>query len=151
MTIAIGSDHGGFELKEILVDFLKEKGYKVKDFGTHSRESCDYPRFSYDVASGVAKESYKKGVLICKSGIGSAIAANKVPGIRAAVCNSKEEAELSRKHNDANIIVFGSKFISSEDAKKILTVWLTTEHEGGRHKRRVDQIKEIEKKISEEK
>jgi len=150
MNIAIGSDHGGFELKKILSDFLRENGHSVDDRGTYTPASCDYPDFSYDVAVKVAHRQAARGVLICKSGIGSSIVANKVPGARAAVCNSEEEATLSREHNDANIIVFGSKFVSAEDARKILGVWLTTEHLGDRHKRRVDRIGEIEKKILEE-
>jgi len=149
MKIAIGSDHGGFELKKELVEFLKNNGHNVKDFGTHTAESCDYPKFSYCVANAVTKGEFARGVLICKSGIGSNIVANKVPGIRAAVCNSEEEARLSREHNDANIIVFGSKFVSAQDAKNILKIWLSTEHVGERHKRRIDQITEIERKIME--
>ena len=149
MKIAIGADHGGFELKKILVEFLKNKKHQIDDQGTYSEESCDYPKFSYEVALRVAKGEVERGVLVCKSGIGSSIAANKVPGARAAVCNRAEEAGLSREHNDANIIVFGSKFISPDEAKKALEVFLQTEHAGGRHKRRVDQIKDNEKKIAE--
>lgn len=150
MNIAIGSDHGGFELKKVLSGFLKENGHSVDDRGTYTPDSCDYPDISYDVAVKVAHRQVDRGVLICKSGIGSNMVANKVPGARAAVCNSLGEATLSREHNDTNIIVFGSKFVSAEEAKKILAVWLITEHLGGRHKRRVDRIGEIERKILEE-
>lgn len=150
MKIAIGSDHGGFDLKRTLAEFLKKKGHNVEDCGTYSPGPCDYPQFAFEVAVRVGDRRAEKGVLICKSGIGTAIVANKVPGVRAAVCNSEEEAKLSREHNDANIIVFGSKFISAEGAGKALSIWLNTEHAGGRHKKRVDQIAEIEKRILEE-
>jgi len=149
MNIAIGSDHGGFELKSALIGFLKDEGHEVKDFGTHSVESCDYPKFSYEVALSVAKKEFERGILVCKSGIGSSMVANKVPGIRAAVCNSVEEARLSKEHNDTNVIVFGSKFVTVANAKKALTAWLIAEHTEDRHKRRINQIKEIERKLSE--
>ena len=144
MKIAIGADHGGYKIKEFLAKYLKKKGHAVKDFGTYSLESCDYPVFSYEVAREVAKGAAKRGILICKTGIGSAIAANKVKGARAAVCNSMLAAQMSRRHNDANILVFGSRFVSVSKAAKIAGVWLKTEFEGGRHKRRVDEIKDIE-------
>jgi RpiB/LacA/LacB family sugar-phosphate isomerase len=147
--IAIGADHGGFELKKVLVQFLTEQGYEVLDVGTHSSASCDYPQFSYAAARAVAEKTATRGIVICKSGIGASIVANKVPGARAAVCNSEDEAVLSREHNDANIIVFGSMFVPPENAKAILVRWLATEHLGGRHKRRVDQITDIEQQIVE--
>ena len=150
MKIAIGSDHGGFDLKRTLTEFLKKKGHNVEDCGTYSPGPCDYPQFALEVAARVGDRRAERGVLICKSGIGSSIVANKVPGVRAAVCNSEEEAKLSREHNDANIIVFGSKFIYADKAEKALSIWLNTEHAGGRHKKRVDQIAEIEKRILEE-
>jgi ribose 5-phosphate isomerase B len=149
IKIAIGADHGGFALKKVLVDFLKQQGHEVLDVGTHSSGSCDYPQFSYAAARAVAKKTATWGIIICKSGIGASIVANKVPGVRAAVCNSEEEAVLSREHNDANVIVFGSTFVSAEDAKTITARWLSTEHLGGRHKKRVDQITDIEKQITE--
>jgi len=144
MKIAIGSDHGGFKLKEYLVKYLRKKGHTVKDFGTYSKQSCDYPVYSYKVAKAVSSGKAKTGILVCKTGIGSAIVANKVKGVRAAVCNSLLSAEMSRRHNDANVLVFGSRFVNMKNASRITQLWLKTKFEGGRHKRRVDEIKDIE-------
>ena len=144
MKIAIGSDHGGFKLKEYLVKYLRKKGHTVKDFGTYSTGSCDYPAYSYKVAKAVSTGKTKTGILVCKTGIGSAIVANKVKGVRAAVCNSLLSAEMSRRHNDANVLVFGSRFVNMKNASRITQLWLKTKFEGGRHKRRVDEIKDIE-------
>ena len=146
MKIAIGADHGGYRLKEELKKFLKTKGHKVIDFGTHSKESCDYPEFSFAVARSVAGKKTKYGLIVCKSGIGSAIAANKVKGARAAVCNNQLSAKLSREHNDANVCVFGSRFVKAKDAKRIISLWLRTRFSKGRHARRVGQIIKFEKK-----
>lgn len=150
MEIAIGADHGGYELKERLSKFLRKKGYRVSDFGTKSRESCDYPPIGYKVARGVSSGRFDRGVLICKTGIGSAIVGNKVPGVRAAVCHTKEAARYSREHNDLNLIVFGARFISPKRAKEVLLLWLNTPFLGGRHKRRVGQIGKIEKRLKRE-
>ncbi len=147
MKIAIGADHGGFELKEKLVKFLKNKGYQVKDFGTFSAQSCDYPPISYEVAKEVSLKKADRGVLICKTGLGMAMVANKLPKVRAAVCHNLKLAVSSREHNDANILVYGSLFIKGNLAKKILAVWLKTPSLGQRHKRRVKQIESIEKKL----
>jgi ribose 5-phosphate isomerase B len=147
MRITIGADHGGFELKEKLVKFLKDNGHKVKDFGTFSAVSCDYPPIGYKVAREVALKKAERGVLICKTGIGLAIVANKLPGIRAAVCHDTKSAISSRTHNDTNILVFGALFIKENWARKILEIWLKTPALGGRHKRRVKQIESMENKL----
>ncbi len=147
MKIAIGSDHGGFELKKDMVDFLKAWHYKIKDFGTKSAERCDYPSIGYKVALGVAAGKFERGILICKSGIGMCIVANKMHGIRAALLSDVENARLSREHNDANVAIFSGKSMTISKAKKILDVWLSTPFEGGRHLKRIKQISVIEKKI----
>lgn len=143
--IIIGSDHGGFALKEKIKSCLIKKGYQVKDAGCFSEESCDYPEFAYGVAKGVSDGKFPKGILICKSGIGNSIAANKLPRVRAALCYNVKAAQLSRRHNDANVLVLGSLFVSEKLAKKIVGVWLKEEFEGGRHLRRIKQISAIEK------
>ena len=147
IKIAVGSDHGGFDLKKDIVNFLKAWHYKVKDFGTKSAERCDYPSIGYKVALGVAAGKFERGILICKSGIGMCIVANKVHGIRAALLSNTESARLSREHNDANVAIFSGKSMTIGKAKKILDAWLSTPFEGGRHLKRVKQIREIEKKI----
>ena len=146
-TILIASDHGGFALKESLKPYLENKGFDVRDLGAFSEESCDYPEFAYCLASKIGKGKFKRGILICKSGIGNSIVANRVPGARAALCVNEKCARLSRAHNDSNILVLGSFFVSVNQAKKITDIWLKTKFEGGRHKRRLNQIKEIERKI----
>jgi RpiB/LacA/LacB family sugar-phosphate isomerase len=146
MKIFIGADHRGYLLKGEIKSILNELGHEVVDVGSHERERiCDYPELSYKVALEVAKNDYARGILICMTGIGHTIAANKVPGAYAALCYNKEAAALSREHNDANILVLGAKFTASEEMKAIVTVWLDTEFAGGRHLRRVRQIKSIER------
>ena len=146
--VAIGADHGGFELKAKLVALLRARGYEVADLGTHSPQPCDYPAVGYKVAAAVASRKFDRGVLLCKSGIGIAIAANKVPGIRAGVCHDAFDAERSRAHNDANVLVLGAEKLSEPKAKRILETWLATPFEsGGRHERRVKQIATIEQKL----
>ncbi|MBU3911298.1 MAG: ribose 5-phosphate isomerase B [Candidatus Omnitrophica bacterium] len=145
MRIAIGADHGGFELKEAIVKFLKKKGHAVKDFGAFSNQSCDYPIIGYKVAKVVAKKGFPRGIVICKTGIGMSMAANKVKGIRAALCSSVDIARSSRLHNDANVLVFAANIVNASKAKKIAAVWLSTPSLGGRHRRRVNQIKKIDK------
>jgi ribose 5-phosphate isomerase B len=146
--IAVGADHGGFALKAKLVALLRSKGLEVADLGTHSSEPCDYPRIGYKVASAVASGRFARGVLLCKSGIGIAITANKVPGIRAAVCGDVFDAERSRGHNNANILVLGAEKLSEPRAKRIVETWLATPFEsGGRHERRVRQIAAIERAL----
>lgn len=138
--IAIGADHAGFELKEHLKKWLSENGHQTRDFGTFSTESADYPDFAHPVAVAVAKGEYDLGLLICGSGNGVAITANKHPGIRAAICWKEELAALAREHNDANILCLPARHISTEQAEKITDQFLNSSFEGGRHARRVDKI-----------
>lgn len=145
--IAVGADHGGVELKAALISLLQAKGLEVADLGTHSTTPCDYPQIGHKVASAVAQGVFERGILLCKTGIGIAIAANKVPTIRAAVCADTFDAKRSRSHNDANVLVIGAEKLSVTHAKRIVTTWLDTPFEsGGRHERRVRQIAAIEKK-----
>ncbi|MFA5096392.1 MAG: ribose 5-phosphate isomerase B [Candidatus Omnitrophota bacterium] len=146
-NILIAADHGGFALKEELKAYLKHKGFDVEDLGAFSEERCDYPEFAYRLASKVGKSKSRRGILICKSGIGNSIVANRVPGARAALCHNEKCARLSREHNDSNILALGSLFVRPSQARKITDVWLTTQFEGGRHRRRLNQIKAIEQKI----
>lgn len=149
MKIAIGSDHGGYELKNKIIEFLKEEKYTLQDLGTHSKESCDYPMIGFEVAKVVSQGKVDRGILICKTGVGMAIIANKLHGVRAAACYDVDIAKSSREHNDCNIIVLAANYTDFRHAKEILKVWLTTEHAGERHARRVKQIKEIESKLKE--
>ena len=145
--VAIGADHGGFTLKAKLITLLQSKGFEVADLGTHSPAPCDYPPIGAKVASVVARGAFDRGILLCKSGIGIAIAANKVPGIRAAVCADTFDAERSRCHNDANILVIGAEKVSQATARRIVERWFATPFEsGGRHERRVRQIEAIERR-----
>ncbi len=144
--VAIGADHGGFKLKEMLKTFLEKKGYKLNDLGAHSDKSSDYPLLGYKVAEEVSKGKAERGILVCKSGIGMAIIANKVKGVRSAVCNNIRQAKSSRLHNDTNVLSLAAEYIGPNTAKKITAAWLTTETEGGRHKRRVLQIKRLERR-----
>jgi RpiB/LacA/LacB family sugar-phosphate isomerase len=145
--IVIASDHAGFGLKEKLKPYLEKKGFKIKDLGTGSKDSCDYPEFAYSLARAISQGKYKRGILICKSGIGNSIVANRLPAVRAALCYNVKAARLSREHNDSNVLVLGSLFVNLNLAKKITGVWLNTEFKGGRHQRRLNQIKRIEKEI----
>lgn len=142
MIIAMGSDHAGYNLKEEIKAYLLEKGHTVKDCGTDSTESCDYPVFGRAAAEVVREEEAERAIVICGSGIGISIAANKVPGIRCALCSEPLSAELSRRHNNANAIAMGARLIGSDMAKRIVDVFLSTEFEGGRHQRRIDKIEE---------
>ncbi len=144
MKIAIGADHAGFLLKERLRDKLLRDGHHVVDYGTHSAESTDYPDYAEPVARDVASGEADRGVLICATGIGMSIAANKVPGVRAALGTSEEEVRLVRGHNDANILTLGGKFIDPAQAEKLLDVFLSAQFEGGRHARRVAKIGRME-------
>jgi len=146
-NIVIASDHGGFSLKEKIKPYLSKLGFKVKDLGTYSEESCDYPELAYALAKDVSRGKYKRGILICKSGIGNSIVANRVPGVRAALCYNVKAAKLSRQHNDSNVLALGSIFVNAGLAKKIIKTWLETKFEGGRHQRRINLIKQIERKI----
>mgnify|MGYP004468531185 FL=1 len=144
MKIAIGNDHTAVKLKTHIKNFLENKGYDVTDFGTSSEERTDYPLYGYKVARAVANKEFDFGILICGTGIGISLAANKVKGIRAAVCSEPYSAKLSRAHNNANIIAFGSRVVGSSLAEMIVEEFLTAEYEGGRHRKRIDMISEIE-------
>jgi len=148
MKIAIASDHAGFELKEKIKQYLKQLGHEHKDFGNHSKESVDYPDFALKAAECVAKKECDRGILVCGSGIGMCMSANKVPGIRAAACYNTEMARLSREHNDSNVLTVGARLTDEKTVKEIVRVWLTTEFAGERHLRRVNKMKDIEKKYS---
>ncbi|AXQ79208.1 ribose 5-phosphate isomerase B [Streptococcus chenjunshii] len=144
MRLAIGSDHVGLELKPIIIDYLQELGHEVVDFGPYSGERADYPSYGKKVAEEVAAGKFDLGVLICGTGVGISIAANKVKGIRAVVCSEPYSAKLSRQHNNTNILAFGARVIGPELAKMIVKEWLEAEFEGGRHAKRVDMIKAME-------
>ncbi|HSU27666.1 MAG TPA: ribose 5-phosphate isomerase B [Chitinophagaceae bacterium] len=138
--IAIGSDHAGYDIKEDLISFLESKELPYKDFGTHSKDSVDYPDFAHPVAEAVASGDFAFGILTCGSGNGVAITANKHPEIRAALCWGEEIAKLAREHNDANILCIPGRFVREGDAEKMLAIFITTDFEGGRHSRRVEKI-----------
>jgi len=140
LKVAIGCDHGGLDLKNKIVDYLKSNGFDFKDFGTFSQESCDYPKVAKEVAVEVSQKNFDRGILVCGSGIGMSIAANKVKGIRAALCWNLATAELSRQHNDANILCLGERVTEENLALEMVDLWLKTDFEGGRHKTRVDMI-----------
>ena len=142
--IAIGSDHAAYDFKIEIVNYLKEKGYECKDFGSEANVRADYPDYARLVAKSIQSGESDRGMLFCGTGIGMSIAANKVKGIRAAVCTEALSAELSRKHNNANILCLGARMTGIELAKRIVDVWLETEFEGGRHQTRVDIISSIE-------
>ncbi|MGO9640104.1 MAG: ribose 5-phosphate isomerase B [Candidatus Acidiferrales bacterium] len=144
--VAIGSDHGGFELKEQLKVHLREWGYPVNDLGTDSTAAVDYPDFAEAVAYAVVSGDAWRGIIIDSAGIGSSIAANKVPGARAALCYDRATARNSREHNDANVLSLGARLISPETAREIVAVWLETPFAGGRHQKRVDKIIGIERR-----
>lgn len=139
-TLAIGSDHAGFEYKQALKKWLEKNGYTVKDFGAHSTDSADYPDFAHPVAEAVEAKKSDLGILLCGSANGVAITANKHQGIRAALCWTEEVAELARQHNNANVVCIPARFVSYELAEKILDRFLHSSFEGGRHQRRVDKI-----------
>ncbi|MBN1502422.1 ribose 5-phosphate isomerase B [Candidatus Woesearchaeota archaeon] len=141
--IYLGSDHGGFKLKESIKSFLDNKNIKYEDMGTHNEESCDYPDIAKIVANQVAEKN-ALGILVCGTGIGMSIAANKIKGIRAALCHNEYTAEMARKHNDANILCLGGRVLQKDIALKIVDIFINTEFDGGRHKRRVDKIMEIQ-------
>ena len=143
MIISAGADHGGFELKDKLVAMLRKEGYEVIDNGTNSPESVDYPDFAQAVARDILEKRAETGLLVCGSGIGISIAANRFKGIRAALVTNEDSARLSRQHNNANIIALGGRFTSYEDAEKWLKIFLSTPFEGGRHERRIEKIDNI--------
>lgn len=140
LKIAIGADHGGFALKEKIVEYLKSKNIEYKDFGCFSMDSCDYPEYAKIVANEVAKGVFNRGILVCGSGIGMSIAANKTKGIHAALCWNEATATSARTHNNSNVLCLGERQIGIDMGLKIVDIWLNTEFEGGRHQKRVDMI-----------
>ncbi|HHY32280.1 MAG TPA: ribose 5-phosphate isomerase B [Firmicutes bacterium] len=147
MRIVIGSDHGGFDLKEDIKAYLAELGHECVDYGTHSKEPVDYPDFAFLVAEAVARGLFERGIIVDGAGVGSAMAANKVPGVRCAPCQDIYTARNSREHNDANVLALGDRVIGKGVAREIVKVWLATEFAGGRHLRRVEKIMEIERRF----
>jgi len=143
--IVIGCDHAAVQMKNNVINHLKSQGYDVIDVGTYSEESCDYPDYAYAAAKKVADGEVEKGILICGTGIGMSIAANKVKGIRCALCDNLFSAEMTRRHNDSNMLSMGARVISNQLALKIVDMFLDTPFEGGRHQRRVDKVMAIEK------
>ena len=148
MKIALGSDHGGYKLKNEIISFLKENGYEIKDFGTYSTESCDYPDFAEKVAEAVVSKEFDFGILVCGTGIGISISANKIPGVRAALCSDTFSAHATREHNDANILALGERLVGPGLAIDIVKTFLTSEFQGERHQKRIDKISLIEKKYN---
>ncbi len=146
-NIVVGADHGGYALKKTIKPALEKAGYKVIDVGAHSEKPCDYPGFGYEAARKVALKKAWRGIVICKSGIGMSMIANKLPGIRAGLCLSTEDAASARKHNDANILVLAAKKTRPKKALNIIETWLKTGTLKGRHARRVRQIRKLEKKV----
>ena len=148
-TIALGADHAGYELKEALKGWLINHGFHVLDLGTHSTESVDYPDYAALVAESVADRKVERGLLVCGTGIGMAMAANKVPGVRAALCGDLYTARMSREHNDANVLVLAGRLMGADMAADILQAWLESNFAGGRHARRVEKIADIERRHPE--
>ncbi len=147
MKVAVGSDHAGFDYKEIVKKYLEEKGYQVIDKGTYSKESVDYPVFGEAVGKAVASGEADMGIVICGTGIGISISANKVPGVRAALCTNEYMARMARKHNNANVLAFGARVLGIDVALGIVDQFFSTQFEGGRHERRVNLITDIEKEV----
>ena len=146
MKIAVGSDHGGFELKEAIIKHLEKEGHKVLDFGTNSTDSCNYPLYGASVAKSVVSNEADYGIVVCTSGEGICISANKIRGIRCGIGYNDEVTKLMRLHNNANMIAFGAKFMKEPDVLRRIDIFLNTEFEGGRHALRVDMIKALEEK-----
>jgi ribose 5-phosphate isomerase B len=140
MKIALASDHGGFELKEKVYKYLIDKNYEIVNFGTDSFESCDYPVYASKVCNAILNDGFDKGILICGTGIGMSIMANRYKGIRAACLSDVYSAQMTRKHNDSNVLCFGARVIDEEMAYKIVDTWLETEYEAGRHQKRVEML-----------
>ena len=146
MNIAIGADHAGFALKQEIAEALRAAGHTVADKGTDSTASTDYPDYAEAVARAVADGAAERGILVCSTGVGMVMAANKVPGVRAALAVNPEEVRLTRQHNDANVLALGAKYTGAADANQYVKMFLETPFEGGRHQRRVDKISQIEKR-----
>ena len=144
MKIGLASDHGGFQLKEDVKEYLKEEGYEVVDYGTKNEESVDYPEYAEKLSKAVVAGEVDRGIAICGTGIGISIACNKVKGVRAALCSETYSARMSMEHNNANILAMGGRVTGKDLALEIVSVWLNSEFEGGRHQRRVDKISAIE-------
>ena len=144
MKIAIGNDHAGYDMKLVIKGMLEEQGYELIDCGSHSTESCDFPIYAKKVADAVASGEAEKGILICGTGIGVSITANKVKGIRCALCNDILSAELTRQHNNTNILAFGARIIGEETAKAVVNKWMSTDFLGGKYQRRLDMVTAIE-------
>ena len=144
MKIAVGCDHGGYELKKYIIKVLEKLGHEAEDFGCHSLDSCDYPDFAAPAARAVAEGKCDRGILVCTTGIGISIAANKIKGIRCAHCADCLQAEMTRRHNDANMMAIGAGFTGPNMAERMVEVFLSTEFEGGRHVRRVEKIMALE-------
>ena len=142
--IAIASDHGGFALKQELISQLKKDGIAFEDLGTYTEESCDYPAYAEKVCRGVVAGTYEKGILVCGTGIGMSMAANKIHGIRCALCCDCFSAEMTRRHNDSNVLSLGGRVLGVELASRIMKIFLSTPFDGGRHQRRVDQMMALE-------
>ena len=142
--IAIASDHGGFDLKESIIAFLLKKGWEIDNLGAPSTDSVDYPDYGIKLAEAIIDKKFVRGILICGTGIGMSIVVNRFSGIRGALCSDVYTAKMCREHNDSNILIMGGRVISVGSAMEILDTWLNTEFEGGRHKRRLDKIKEID-------
>jgi ribose 5-phosphate isomerase B len=146
MKIAIGNDHSAVEMKNVIMEYVREMGHEVVNFGTDSSESCNYPEYGEKVGRAVASGEYDCGILICGTGVGISLAANKVNGVRAAVCSDVTTAHLVKEHNNANILAFGARIVGTELAKDMVKAYLEAEFMGGRHAQRVDMIMEIEKR-----
>lgn len=144
MRIALGSDHRGFALKEHLAKFLSSEGHEIMDLGCDSAESCDYPVYGIAVGEAVASGAADRGIAICGTGIGMSIAVNKVKGVRASLCHTVEDAEMTRRHNDSNVLVLSESSMHDPSLEKLVRTWLETPFDGGRHKRRIDEISRYE-------
>jgi len=142
--IAIASDHGGFDLKENIIAFLLKKGLEIDNLGAHSTDSVDYPDYGIKLAQAITDKKFVRGILICGTGVGMSIVVNRFPGIRGTLCSDVYTAKMCREHNDSNVLIMGGRVIEVSLAIEILETWLNTEFEGGRHKRRLDKIKEID-------
>jgi len=149
MEIVLGSDHGGYELKADLRAYLSERNITVCDMGVANETPADYPEIARAVAEKISRKEFARGILVCGSGIGMSIVANRFPGVRAALCHDLSSARLSREHNDANLLVLGGRFLGKELAREITQVWLESAFQGGRHQRRLDQIESLDQEIKE--
>ena len=146
--IVVGSDHGGYELKQAVLEVLRQRGIECADYGTDGPDSVDYPDFAAKVASAVSAGEADRGVLICGTGIGMSISANKFPGVRAALVHDEFTAQMAKEHNNANILVMGGRVLSLDQGKKFVEIWLDTQFEGGRHQNRLDKISAIEQEVA---